>query len=91
MLEDLIFVPDNIALLISRLNETEIVQSKLALAATPEDVNRVQGWIELLRQRILIHKGDYIIDDGHREPGINHQFFADAIIATRQLIHISKT
>jgi hypothetical protein len=80
------FVPDDILLKLDRLSETQIVRSKMASQSSVQERQAVVEWIENIRQRIIINRGDFIVDEGPRSDGRNYQFMAEAITAVRQLI-----
>lgn len=85
-MRDMEFVPDDIIFKLDRLSETQIVRARNAGQLSVQERQAVDEWVANIRQRILINRGDFIVDEGSRNEGKNYQFMAEAITAVRQLL-----
>ena len=71
------FISEDLVLYLNRLEETGIIK------ALRKDNNDHRA--DIICQRVRMSVGEYVVDEGYREPGRDHQIFADVITAVGQL------
>jgi hypothetical protein len=79
-MNDSCFISEDLVLYLHRLEETDIIK------ALRKDNNDYRA--DIICQRVRMSVGEYVVDEGYegyREPGRDHQIFADVITAVGQL------
>lgn len=76
-MNDSCFISEDLVLSLHRLEETDIIK------ALRKDNNDYRA--DIICQKVRMCVGEYVVDEGYREPGRNHQIFADVITAVGQL------
>ena len=71
------FVPESLRFHLDQMEETAIIKA----LREKNNNDRADTICKMCRDYL----GDYVIDEGHRAPGHNHQIFADLITAVEQL------
>ena len=76
-MNDSCFISEDLVPYLPRLEETDII------TALRKDNNNQRA--DIICQRVRMCVGEYVVDEGYREPGRSHQIFADVITAVWQL------
>lgn len=76
-MNDSCFISEDLAPYLHRLEETDIIK------ALRKDNNGYRA--DVIRQRVRMCVGEYVVDEGYREQGRDHQILADVITAVQQL------